>query len=124
LCSTTTKVTSSNGQVGTPDLFRGNSPGIETPFDRSMIYIFLSFIFLGYAKDFHLFFFFIAHFLLVKNTYKNPYSLKAIKYIRRHMFLKELVLCLNRTLWGQFLREICSPKNCTPFSCAVNGALA
>jgi hypothetical protein len=40
------------------------------------------------------------------------------------MFLKELVSCLNRTLWGRFLREICSPKKCTPFSCAVNGAIA
>jgi hypothetical protein len=32
---------------------------------------------------FHLFllflFFFIAHFLLVENTYKNPYSLKAVR---------------------------------------------
>jgi hypothetical protein len=27
------------------------------------------------------------------------------------MFLKELLSCLNRTLWGQFLREICSFKN-------------
>jgi hypothetical protein len=27
--------------------------------------------------------------------------------IRRHMSLNELVLRLNRTLWGQFLREIC-----------------
>jgi hypothetical protein len=40
------------------------------------------------------------------------------------MFLKELVSCLNRTLWGQFLREIWSPKKCTPFPCAVNGAIA
>jgi hypothetical protein len=34
-------------------------------------------------KMFHLFllflYFFIAHFLLVENTYKNPYSLKAVK---------------------------------------------
>jgi hypothetical protein len=40
------------------------------------------------------------------------------------MFLKELVLRLIRTLWGQFLREICSHTKCTPFSCAVNGAIA
>jgi hypothetical protein len=26
-------------------------------------------------------FFFIAHFLLVENTYKNPYSLKAVKTV-------------------------------------------
>jgi hypothetical protein len=39
------------------------------------------------------------------------------------MFLKELVSCLNRTLWGQFLREICPLKN-DPFLCAVNGAVA
>jgi hypothetical protein len=30
------------------------------------------------------------------------------------MFLKELVLRLNRTLWGQFLREICHFKKTTP----------
>jgi hypothetical protein len=40
-------------------------------------------------KMFHLFllflFFFIAHFLLVENTYKNPYSLKAVnkKYLQK-----------------------------------------
>jgi hypothetical protein len=30
------------------------------------------------------------------------------------MFLKELLLRLNRTLWGQFLREICLFKKMTP----------
>jgi hypothetical protein len=44
-----------------------------------------SFIFLWYAEDFHLFFIFlfflIAHFLPVKNTYKTPYSLKAVKVL-------------------------------------------
>jgi hypothetical protein len=30
------------------------------------------------------------------------------------MFLKELLLGLNRTLWGQFLREICPFKKMTP----------
>jgi hypothetical protein len=34
-----------------------------------------------HAKDIH-FFYFIAHFLLLKNTYKTPYSLKAVKYGR------------------------------------------
>jgi hypothetical protein len=34
-----------------------------------------------WAVIFHLFFFFIAYFLLVKNTYKNPYSLKAVNRI-------------------------------------------
>jgi hypothetical protein len=37
--------------------------------------------------------------------------------------LKELVLRLNRTLWGQFLREICPRKKCTPKSGAVNGII-
>jgi hypothetical protein len=39
------------------------------------------------------------------------------------MFLKEVVSCINRTLWGQFLREICSPKKCTPKIGAVNGTI-
>jgi hypothetical protein len=30
------------------------------------------------------------------------------------MFLKELLLRLNRTLWGQFLREICPFEKMTP----------
>jgi hypothetical protein len=38
---------------------------------------------LQYSEILHLFLlfliFFIAHFLLVENTYKNPYSLKAVK---------------------------------------------
>jgi hypothetical protein len=39
------------------------------------------------------------------------------------MFLKELVLRCNRTLWGQFLIKICSPKKCTPFSLNCLGLL-
>jgi hypothetical protein len=39
------------------------------------------------------------------------------------MFLKELVLRLNRTLWGQFLREICPFKKSDPKSGAVNGPI-
>jgi hypothetical protein len=46
------------------------------------------------------------------------------EYIRKHVSLKELVSCLNRTLLGQFLREICPFKKVTPFSGAINGTLA
>jgi hypothetical protein len=38
--------------------------------------------------------------------------------------LKEVVSWLKRGQKVPFLREICSPKKRTPFSCAVNGALA
>jgi hypothetical protein len=47
-------------------------------------------------------------------TYREYFQL-----VRKHASLNGLKLCLNRTLWGQFLREICSP-----FSGAVNCALA
>jgi hypothetical protein len=40
------------------------------------------------------------------------------------MFLKELVLRLNRTLWGQFLREICPLKKMTPKYNAASGIIA
>jgi hypothetical protein len=44
-----------------------------------------SFFFLQCPEIFHLFllllFLFIAHFLLVENTYKTPYSLKAVKRV-------------------------------------------
>jgi hypothetical protein len=39
------------------------------------------------------------------------------------MFLKELVLRLKRTLWGQFLREIC-PLKMTPKYNAASGIIA
>jgi hypothetical protein len=39
------------------------------------------------------------------------------------MPLKELVLCLNRTLWGQFFREIYPRKKFTPKSGAVNSTI-
>jgi hypothetical protein len=63
-----------SGYIG---MLRWNYPGFKSSSDPRMIYFTLSIIFLWYAKEFH--FFFIAHFLLVKNTYKNPYSLKAVK---------------------------------------------
>jgi hypothetical protein len=40
------------------------------------------------------------------------------------MPLKELVLCLNRTLWGQFLREICPLKKMTTKYNAASGIIA
>jgi hypothetical protein len=40
------------------------------------------------------------------------------------MFLKELVLRLNRTLWGQFLREICPLRKTTPKYDAASGIIA
>jgi hypothetical protein len=39
------------------------------------------------------------------------------------MFLKELVLRLNRTLWGQFFREICPFKKNDPKIGAITGIL-
>jgi hypothetical protein len=39
------------------------------------------------------------------------------------MFLKELVLRLNRTLWGQFLREICPFRKNDPKIGANIGAI-
>jgi hypothetical protein len=38
--------------------------------------------------------------------------------------LKELVLCLNRSLLGQFLMEICPFKKMAPFLCRIYAALA
>ena len=72
-------VTPSNGQVGTPDFFSGTVRGsVQTSdfklsssralFHAPSVDENISFIFA----------FFIAHFLLVENTYKNPYSLKAV----------------------------------------------
>jgi hypothetical protein len=40
------------------------------------------------------------------------------------MFLKELVSCLNSTLLGQFLREICPFKKKTPKYNAASGTIA
>jgi hypothetical protein len=39
------------------------------------------------------------------------------------MFLKELLLRLNRTLWGQFLREIYPFKKMTPKVGRINTAI-
>jgi hypothetical protein len=77
-------VTSSNGQVGTPDLFSGAVVGsIQT--SAVNLYFFTPLLHVSsVAKNVSFIFaffiyFFIAHFLLVENTYKNPYSLKADK---------------------------------------------
>jgi hypothetical protein len=61
-------------------------------------------------------FFFIAHFLLVvENTYKNPFSLKAVNLIRKHVSLKELESWLERGQkvqnWRQYWRHNRNPVN-------------
>jgi hypothetical protein len=40
------------------------------------------------------------------------------------VLLKKVVLLLNRTLWGQFLREICPLKKMTPKYDAASGIIA
>jgi hypothetical protein len=45
----------------------------------------------------------------------------SFKFIKRHVPLKELVSWLSRSLWGQFLREICPRKKFTPNSGIYNG---
>jgi hypothetical protein len=47
----------------------------------------------------------------------------SFEYIKRHVPLKELVLWLSSSLWGQFLREICPRKKYTPKSGAFNGTI-
>jgi hypothetical protein len=83
LYSTTIKVTSSNGQVGTPDLFRGIAMGSIQTSDFKLYFLRALLHRLTIVQRCSLIFafsiFFIAHFLLVENTYKNPYSLKAVK---------------------------------------------
>jgi hypothetical protein len=46
----------------------------------------------------------------------GPYKaiFASFNLIRKHVLLNGVVLCLNRTLWGQFLREICPLKNRPP----------
>jgi uncharacterized membrane protein len=71
-------VTPSNGLVGTPDFFSRTPLGlIHHPSKGQFISLYYSSCF-GMLKIFFFLSFFIAHFLIVKNTYKNPYSLKAV----------------------------------------------
>jgi hypothetical protein len=50
-------------------------------------------------------------------------NLRFFFLLRRHVPLKELVLRLNRSLWGQFLREICPFKKSDPKIGANIGAI-
>jgi hypothetical protein len=68
--------------VGTPNFFSERAMGLSLLRLSFMSGLEASFFFLQCPKILHLFllflFFFIAHFLLVENTYKTPYSLKAV----------------------------------------------
>jgi hypothetical protein len=74
------KATPSNGQEGTPDSFSGTVRSSIQTCDLKLCFIraLLNAPSLDQNISF-IFAFFIAHFLLVENTYKNPYSLKAVK---------------------------------------------
>jgi hypothetical protein len=63
---------------GNTGLVWWNTLGFESVSGQRIIYLEASFFFLQYCKVFH-FFLFFAYFLLVKNTYKNPYSLKSVE---------------------------------------------
>jgi hypothetical protein len=63
---------------GYTGLLQWNSRGFDTDkCRRAFFHLTSSSPLLSMLKIF-IFFFFIAHFLLVENTYKNPYSLKAV----------------------------------------------
>jgi hypothetical protein len=70
--------------VGTPGFFSGTArSSIQTSdfklcFIRALLHA-LSVV----EKISFIFAFFIAHFLLVENTYKNPYSLKAVNVAKK-----------------------------------------
>jgi hypothetical protein len=81
--------------VGTPDFFSGTvRSSIQTSdFITSSSRVFFHAPSVDSNNSF-IFAFFIAHFLLVENTYKNPYSLKAVSNNRDKKF------CLNLVIWG------------------------
>jgi hypothetical protein len=75
-------VTSSNGQVGTPDLFSGIIVSLIQTSVFKLLFILALFHVPSVARNISLIFtFFIAHFLPVENINKNPYSLKAVKTV-------------------------------------------
>jgi hypothetical protein len=51
-------------------------------------------------------------------AHTNHPGVYTFNLIRLHVRLKDVVSCFNIILWGQFLREICSPKK-TPQKVAV-----
>jgi hypothetical protein len=56
-----------------------STPGFESAWCRSLIYLEAFFFFLQYSRDIHLFlFFYTACFLLVKNTRQFSYNMKAV----------------------------------------------
>jgi hypothetical protein len=73
-------------------------------------------MFLRCPKTFHLFllflFFFIVHFLLVENTYKNPYSLKAVNKKTR-VFERACIMAKKGAICPIFEGDM-PPKKYTP----------
>jgi hypothetical protein len=59
-------------------------------------------------KIFILFFIFMAHFLLVKNTYKKPYSLKAVNYTKLAMAAIEckVAMVISKLVKFELLLEL------------------
>jgi hypothetical protein len=102
-------VTSSHGLMVTLDLIGETSLGSSLVDDKPWYIWMLSSSSFDTVKIFIFFVFFIAHFVLVKNVYKTPYSLKALKrgpiitgYLG-HVFLKILYhvsLLLRESLAG------------------------
>jgi hypothetical protein len=83
-------VTSSNGLVFTPNFSSETTMGSSLYSTKAYtISLHPSFLF-GRLKIFIFFFFLIAHFLLVENTYKNHYSLKAF-----NITITEKIIALN-----------------------------
>jgi hypothetical protein len=74
-------VTRSNGLVDTPDRFGGTHMGSILHPGKGQFILSLSSLSHGSLKIFIIIIIFIAHFLLVKNMYKTPYSLKAVKTV-------------------------------------------
>jgi hypothetical protein len=65
--------------VGTPDYYSGTARGSLQTCDFKLSFSRAFFHALSVVQNISFIFaFFIAHFLLVENTYKNPYSLKAV----------------------------------------------
>jgi hypothetical protein len=95
------KVTPSNGQVGTPDFFSGTAWGLiqTSDFKHCFIRALLHAPLVDYNISF-IFAFFIVHFLLVENTYKNRYSLKAVKIVcARTVRLSVPVIYFGYRVW-------------------------
>jgi hypothetical protein len=74
-----------------------NSPGFESAYCRSLIYLEAFFIFFHCPKIFHLFLlFYTACFLLVKNTLKFSYNMKAVKQLKKYTYHRVLKIILSK----------------------------